>query len=1098
MAILKIKQPNGSWAIVGDTSETIKFTEQQLTEEQKKVARENIGAKAEVEEFIEIEVDNLNDFVYSHFTNTWNRDPLKSYKIKVQGNPELLPDLETNAYGHYCKVCNGDIIRGELLQASDYSKCYVRQTLYSGIAGEEHYRYYDSEGDSWTKWTKTLEHPVDVIVANTTATPWNDNTIDKVMVFSEQTYSGVYSGVGSAVVDPDDLVNYYGDKHYISYDKETALTDLQKTQARENIGAAELKQDFKFIVDGFIMTLWTCEIVDQLPTSNIEPLSPPFNSKQHWYFLYDTATSQWQVYGYVNNMWLTIENIIGTIPGSEDYYYAGFITDYWLPTKPEYYYKTIYIYDQKIVGPVDLASVGRQGLSIGSEAFNSLLNIAGGINSHAEGEENYSGGYASHAEGQLTTAYGDASHTEGYSNFAQGYAAHAEGRGNNAEGDASHAEGITNDATGAGAHAEGCETDALGSHAHSEGYQTVAEGDDSHAEGCHTIASGGNSHAEGIETVAVGNAAHVEGNSNRAEGGNSHAEGYNTIAKGDCSHVEGDSNISFGASSHVEGHGNKAYTYADHAEGNNTRAGFKGQWDSDSAAHSEGMNTHAEGKASHSEGDGTYAQGDYSHTEGICTRALGQGASATGYYTLAAGSYSHAEGQGNCDLSTTGVNVFVKLSSFSSKITRIKESNLVNPEDITKIEEGSFIRCIPFTVLGGYEPKRYAKITNKGRYSWGTKERYFDISNPLVDYEDFMMLQEQGATEVIFELCDPPNSGAIGISAHSEGRDALASGDYSHAEGSRTTASGDSAHAEGVETTASGHYSHAEGYLAKATGHYSHAEGYDTTALDYYAHAEGNFTIASKSCAHAEGYGTKASGIYQHVQGRFNIEDTEGKYAHIVGNGQFEEESNAHTLDWQGNAWFAGDVYVGSTSGTNKDEGSKKLIAEDADGNVSITGNLTVKGTTYTQDNETLRIADNIIELNSTKTDNSTTLSGLAINKDETSTYGVMYDPTDDTVKFGEGSTINGVFTFGEGEGAPIAVRDDSSQLDDGAIMIFDKSKNRLVNSGYTIDGFKQWVKDYIELYMSTIVVKNEAGGETLNINTDNYTEENGTLIIGG
>jgi hypothetical protein len=38
--------------------------------------------------------------------------------------------------------------------------------------------------------------------------------------------------------------------------------------------------------------------------------------------------------------------------------------------------------------------------------------------------------------------------------------------------------------------------------------------------------------------------------------------------------------------------------------------------------------------------------------------------------------------------------------------------------------------------------------------------------------------------------------------------------------------------------------------------------------------------------------------------------------------------SNAHTLDWDGNAWFAGDVYVGSTSGSNKDEGSKKLATE--------------------------------------------------------------------------------------------------------------------------------------------------------------------------
>ena len=64
-----------------------------------------------------------------------------------------------------------------------------------------------------------------------------------------------------------------------------------------------------------------------------------------------------------------------------------------------------------------------------------------------------------------------------------------------------------------------------------------------------------------------------------------------------------------------------------------------------------------------------------------------------------------------------------------------------------------------------------------------------------------------------------------------------------------------------------------------------------------------------------------------------------GTYLHIVGNGDYvydeelkthvEKRSNAHTLDWGGNAWFAGDVYVGSTSGTNRDEGSKKLITED-------------------------------------------------------------------------------------------------------------------------------------------------------------------------
>ena len=49
-------------------------------------------------------------------------------------------------------------------------------------------------------------------------------------------------------------------------------------------------------------------------------------------------------------------------------------------------------------------------------------------------------------------------------------------------------------------------------------------------------------------------------------------------------------------------------------------------------------------------------------------------------------------------------------------------------------------------------------------------------------------------------------------------------------------------------------------------------------------------------------------------------------YAYTVGNGTDDENrSNAHTLDWEGNAWYAKDVYVGSFSGTNKDNGSEKL-----------------------------------------------------------------------------------------------------------------------------------------------------------------------------
>lgn len=97
------------------------------------------------------------------------------------------------------------------------------------------------------------------------------------------------------------------------------------------------------------------------------------------------------------------------------------------------------------------------------------------------------------------------------------------------------------------------------------------------------------------------------------------------------------------------------------------------------------------------------------------------------------------------------------------------------------------------------------------------------------------------------------------------------------------------------------------------------------------SHAEGSLTEASGNSSHTEGIGTIAIQEAQHVQGKFNIPDNiEPHYTHIVGNGtSHTERSNAHTLDWEGNAWYSGDVYVGSTSGTNKDEGSKKLATHE-------------------------------------------------------------------------------------------------------------------------------------------------------------------------
>ena len=287
------------------------------------------------------------------------------------------------------------------------------------------------------------------------------------------------------------------------------------------------------------------------------------------------------------------------------------------------------------------------------------------------------------------------------------------------------------------------------------------------------------------------------------------------------------------------------------------------------------------GSYSHAEGNNTTASGDYSHAEGS--------------YTTASGNFSHAEGNG----------------STASKGSSHAE---------------------------GY------RTTANGPYSH--TEGYSTTTS--------------------------------GYSSHAEGQNTKASGDYSHAEGDSTTASGSASHAEGQNTTAKGYSSHAEGDRTTASGYCSHVEGrsttiipdtitssssnseiiaawktakfslakdvashvegYDNLALEEASHAEGSYTIASGYCSHAEGKDTKASGNFSHVQGKYNIEDLANTYAHIVGNGSNDNSrSNAHTIDWSGNAWFAGTVEGTALIIPSSTEGSTKKFKITVDDSGTLT-----------------------------------------------------------------------------------------------------------------------------------------------------------------
>lgn len=111
---------------------------------------------------------------------------------------------------------------------------------------------------------------------------------------------------------------------------------------------------------------------------------------------------------------------------------------------------------------------------------------------------------------------------------------------------------------------------------------------------------------------------------------------------------------------------------------------------------------------------------------------------------------------------------------------------------------------------------------------------------------------------------------------------------------------------------ANGH-AHAEGSSTIASGLSSHTEGIFTHASGQAAHAEGLETIANGAYSHAEGFNTEAKGVCQHVQGLYNVIDNSDTYLHIVGNGTSSKRSNAYTLDKSGNAWFAGNIRVGTS-----------------------------------------------------------------------------------------------------------------------------------------------------------------------------------------
>lgn len=286
------------------------------------------------------------------------------------------------------------------------------------------------------------------------------------------------------------------------------------------------------------------------------------------------------------------------------------------------------------------------------------------------------------------------------------------------------------------------------------------------------------------------------------------------------------------------------------------------QGSGDNAIVQNSNNNEAYGEFSHAEGYGCRAYGIASHAEGAeynraKTNAIGQASHAEGAGTEAIADGSHSEGV----LTDAGRDYDLNDDSFvDDLIEDAVELGLIKRSDVNNLSQEKI--QILVTKLIGY-----------GAHAEGSQTQ------------------------------------ALGSSSHAEGNETIAHVNASHAEGDTTVAWGEASHAEGCETKAAGNQSHAEGFQTMASGNSSHAEGKESQANGYTAHAEGLNTRANGRASHSEGTETIAASHNQHAQGKFNIVDKSEKYAHIVGNGEDNtNRSNAHTLDWNGNAWYAGDI----------------------------------------------------------------------------------------------------------------------------------------------------------------------------------------------
>ena len=420
------------------------------------------------------------------------------------------------------------------------------------------------------------------------------------------------------------------------------------------------------------------------------------------------------------------------------------------------------------------------------------------------------------------------------------------------------------------------------------GNSSVAMGENSIASGLYSLGFGVQTNASGYAAIAMGRASTASGESATSIGHQTAASGKFSIAMGENSTASELYSMSFGVQTDASAYAALAMGRATSASGNSSVS----------------LNylTSASGYASLAVGSSTQSIGENSFAGGLSTQSTGYSSAALGRETVASGNHSLSIGQG------TNSHAFnsVALGQYNSVNNNADPDTYLTTNTALVIGNGTDTnnRSNAFKVLFDGTTTIAGSVTASSFIGDGSGL----TGLPLV----IESITEGGNTGVRLSSANAANHGDIGNTAvdlsyqSSASSTTGAKGDYSTALGSETTASGYYSTATGYSTTASGE-------TATTTGQFTSASGKFSLSSGLYSNASGTTSVALGNNTIADGYGTLATGYFNTANANPQADSfDQSNTAFVIGNGTFENRSNAFKVLFDGTTTIAGDLSINS------------------------------------------------------------------------------------------------------------------------------------------------------------------------------------------